>query len=114
MRCGILANSSMCSALLAHLPAYLPSKTPASSPNTCVVWISCILPFPPSLTRNTPQGSPEAPRCGFSRKVVEALQSAGEPFGSFDILTDEAVRQGLKEYSSWPTYPQVRRAACSL
>ncbi|PSC68630.1 monothiol glutaredoxin-S17 [Micractinium conductrix] len=53
------------------------------------------------------KGTPEAPQCGFSRKVVDALQAAGEDFGSFNILTDEAVRQGLKEYSSWPTYPQV-------
>ena len=48
------------------------------------------------------------PQCGFSRKVVEALQNAGaSDFGHFDILTDEAIRQGLKEYSQWPTYPQV-------
>lgn len=53
------------------------------------------------------QGTPEAPRCGFSRKVVDALQSAGEKFGTFDILTDEAVRQGIKEVSDWPTFPQV-------
>ncbi|KAL4437245.1 hypothetical protein ABPG75_004384 [Micractinium tetrahymenae] len=53
------------------------------------------------------KGNPEAPRCGFSRKVAEALRSAGEEFGSFDILSDEAVRQGLKEFSNWPTYPQV-------
>ncbi|KAG2425038.1 hypothetical protein HYH02_015089 [Chlamydomonas schloesseri] len=53
------------------------------------------------------KGSPEAPRCGFSRKVVEALQAEGVEFGSFDILSDEAVRQGLKEYSNWPTYPQL-------
>ena len=55
------------------------------------------------------QGNPEAPRCGFSRKVVEALQGAVGTggFGTFDILGDEEVRQGLKEYSSWPTYPQV-------
>lgn len=53
------------------------------------------------------KGSPDAPRCGFSRKVVEALQAAGKPFGHFDILGDEDVRQGLKEYSSWPTYPQL-------
>lgn len=64
-----------------------------------------------------PQGNPEAPRCGFSRKVVEALQAAGEEFGSFDILGDEAVRQGLKEFSNWPTYPQagaVRERQCSV
>ncbi|GBF98819.1 monothiol glutaredoxin [Raphidocelis subcapitata] len=53
------------------------------------------------------KGSPEAPRCGFSRKVVEALRSEGLEFGTFDILSDEAVRQGLKEYSHWPTYPQL-------
>jgi glutaredoxin-related protein len=53
------------------------------------------------------QGTPEAPRCGFSRKVTEALASDGVSFGSFDILSDECVRQGLKQYSQWPTYPQV-------
>lgn len=53
------------------------------------------------------QGNPEAPRCGFSQKVVSALQSIKVPFNSFDILTDEEVRQGLKEYSQWPTYPQL-------
>jgi len=57
------------------------------------------------------KGSPEAPRCGFSRKVVEALSSDGIAFGSFDILSDDFVRQGLKAYSQWPTYPQVRPVA---
>ncbi|KXZ47964.1 hypothetical protein GPECTOR_31g326 [Gonium pectorale] len=53
------------------------------------------------------KGSPQEPRCGFSRRVVEALQSEGIEFGSFDILQDEAIRQGLKEYGNWPTYPQL-------
>jgi Grx4 family monothiol glutaredoxin len=53
------------------------------------------------------QGTPEEPRCGFSRKVVEALQRNGAPFSTFDILTDEDVRQDLKEYSEWPTFPQL-------
>ncbi|GAX84470.1 hypothetical protein CEUSTIGMA_g11890.t1 [Chlamydomonas eustigma] len=53
------------------------------------------------------KGSPEAPKCGFSRKVVDALRGVEAKFGSFDILSDEAVRTGLKEYSSWPTYPQL-------
>lgn len=52
-------------------------------------------------------GTPDQPRCGFSSKVVQALRGIGRNFGSFDILTDEQVRQGLKEYSSWPTYPQL-------
>ena len=53
------------------------------------------------------KGHPEEPKCGFSRKVVEALNDAGVKFGSFNILADEDVRQGLKEYSNWPTYPQL-------
>lgn len=53
------------------------------------------------------KGNPSAPRCGFSRQAVELLQEESIPFGSFDILTDEDVRQGLKKYSDWPTYPQL-------
>ena len=49
--------------------------------------------LPPTLHL---QGSPDAPRCGFSRKVVEAIQQCGAQFGSFDILSDDGVRQGLK------------------
>ncbi|KAH7287720.1 hypothetical protein KP509_32G070700 [Ceratopteris richardii] len=53
------------------------------------------------------KGSPDAPRCGFSRKVVEILKDLGVEIGSFDILADENVRQGLKTFSNWPTYPQL-------
>ena len=53
------------------------------------------------------KGSPTAPRCGFSRQAVELLQEEQIPFGSFDILSDDAVRQGLKKHSDWPTYPQL-------
>ena len=53
------------------------------------------------------KGTAEEPRCGFSRKAVAMLQEAGVAFGTFDILSDEEVRQGLKEFSNWPTYPQL-------
>uniref|UniRef100_A0A9J2PSC1 Glutaredoxin domain-containing protein n=1 Tax=Ascaris lumbricoides TaxID=6252 RepID=A0A9J2PSC1_ASCLU len=53
------------------------------------------------------KGTPEQPRCGFSRQAVELLRSIHADFSSFDILNDEEVRQGLKEYSNWPTYPQI-------
>lgn len=53
------------------------------------------------------KGAPDAPRCGFSSKVVNALREEGVSFGSFDILTDEEVRQGLKVFSNWPTFPQL-------
>jgi Grx4 family monothiol glutaredoxin len=53
------------------------------------------------------KGTPTSPRCGFSRQAVEILTSHNLQFGYFDILNDEDVRQGLKEYSDWPTYPQL-------
>jgi len=53
------------------------------------------------------KGTPEEPRCGFSRKSVEILREEGLEFGSFNILTDEEVRQGLKTYSNWSSYPQL-------
>ena len=61
----------------------------------------------PALHTSPLQGSPSAPRCGFSRRVAAMLEATGKPFGNFDILEDEAVRQGLKEFSNWPTFPQL-------
>lgn len=54
------------------------------------------------------KGSPDTPKCGFSRQTVALLDEAGiKDYGTFDILADEEVRQGLKTYSNWPTYPQL-------
>eukprot|EP01036_Dinobryon_divergens_P032705 gene32705-42352_t len=53
------------------------------------------------------KGSPDTPKCGFSRSIVELLRKGGVTFSSFDILTDEEVRAGLKTFSDWPTYPQL-------
>ncbi|XP_053440288.1 glutaredoxin-3 isoform X2 [Nycticebus coucang] len=52
------------------------------------------------------KGTPQEPRCGFSKQMVEILHKHNIQFSSFDILSDEEVRQGLKAYSNWPTYPQ--------
>ncbi|EIM90737.1 glutaredoxin [Stereum hirsutum FP-91666 SS1] len=53
------------------------------------------------------KGNPEVPRCGFSRKVVGILRDQGVQYSSFDILSDESVRSGLKELNNWPTFPQL-------
>eukprot|EP01089_Gocevia_fonbrunei_P012212 TRINITY_DN2821_c0_g1_i2.p1 TRINITY_DN2821_c0_g1~~TRINITY_DN2821_c0_g1_i2.p1 ORF type:complete len:336 (-),score=84.25 TRINITY_DN2821_c0_g1_i2:5-1012(-) len=53
------------------------------------------------------KGSAAAPQCGFSSKMVNLLNSAGIQFGSFDIFSDNQIREGLKKYSNWPTYPQL-------
>lgn len=53
------------------------------------------------------KGDPETPKCGFSRTMMEIFKETKVEFETFDILTDEEVRQGLKKFSNWPTYPQV-------
>ncbi|KAH9847821.1 glutaredoxin [Lenzites betulinus] len=53
------------------------------------------------------KGNPDQPRCGFSRRIVDLLRTQGVEFGSFDILSDESVRQGLKVLNNWPTFPQL-------
>lgn len=52
------------------------------------------------------KGDKFMPQCGFSARAVEILEELGGKFTTFDILEDEEVRQGLKEFSAWPTYPQ--------
>jgi len=53
------------------------------------------------------KGNPDEPKCGFSRAIVGLLNETGVAYDTFDILTDEEVRQGLKDYSNWQTYPQL-------
>ncbi|MDY6802708.1 MAG: Grx4 family monothiol glutaredoxin [Cyanobacteriota bacterium] len=53
------------------------------------------------------KGSKLMPMCGFSNNVVQILNSLGAPYETVDVLEDNEIRQGIKEYSSWPTIPQV-------
>ena len=53
------------------------------------------------------KGSPDTPRCGFSRRIVGLLKNEHVAFSHFDILQDESVRQGLKVLNDWPTFPQL-------
>jgi len=53
------------------------------------------------------KGTPESPQCGFSYKVTDILKSWKVPFQSFDVLSDESIRQGIKDYANWPTIPQL-------
>lgn len=53
------------------------------------------------------KGHPDEPKCGFSKQFVAIMKEMNAEYGTFDILTDDEVRQGLKTYSNWPTYPQL-------
>lgn len=53
------------------------------------------------------KGNKLMPQCGFSNNVVQILNTLGVPYETVDVLEDYEIRQGIKEYSSWPTIPQV-------
>tara|TARA_Y100001970_G_C14259583_1_gene878752 strand:- start:15145 stop:15456 length:312 start_codon:yes stop_codon:yes gene_type:complete len=53
------------------------------------------------------KGSRDMPMCGFSAKVIEILNNLNVPYQTYDVLSDEDLRSGIKEFSSWPTIPQL-------
>jgi monothiol glutaredoxin len=53
------------------------------------------------------KGTPDFPQCGFSAKTVGVLRAAGAKFAYINIFEDPEIREGLKSYSNWPTFPQL-------
>ena len=53
------------------------------------------------------KGTEEAPQCGFSAAVVDIFKVLGFPFQTRDVLQNDGLREGIKQYSNWPTVPQV-------
>ena len=53
------------------------------------------------------KGTKLMPQCGFSNNVIQILNALGMSFETFDVLSDMEIRQGIKDYSEWPTIPQV-------
>lgn len=53
------------------------------------------------------KGTPEAPRCGFSAQALKCLEKAGAKPLAVDILSDPGLRQGIKDFTKWPTVPQI-------
>ena len=53
------------------------------------------------------KGTPMFPQCGFSARVVQILSHVGVPFASANVLEDQELREGIKEFSQWPTIPQL-------
>lgn len=97
-----------------------PSTTEANNPSRSTSTTTSITTQPPitatmdleALTQRSPvmlfmKGLPSQPRCGFSRQMCNLLDKYDITYDAYDILTNEEVRQGLKEFSDWPTYPQL-------
>ena len=53
------------------------------------------------------KGTPDFPQCGFSGQAVAALNAIGKPYSYVNVFEDPEVREGLKTYSNWPTFPQL-------
>jgi monothiol glutaredoxin len=53
------------------------------------------------------KGTADMPMCGFSGRTVQILQHLGVPFKDVNVLADDALRQGIKDYTNWPTIPQL-------
>lgn len=53
------------------------------------------------------KGSPESPMCGFSAQTIQVLRAVGAPIFGVDVLSDPTIRQGIKDFTSWPTIPQI-------
>jgi monothiol glutaredoxin len=53
------------------------------------------------------KGTKQFPQCGFSARAVEALKRSGAEFETINVLSDPEIREGIKEFSNWPTIPQV-------
>lgn len=53
------------------------------------------------------KGTPDFPQCGFSGQTVAALKALGKPFAFVNIFEDPEIREGLKAFSNWPTFPQL-------
>src|SRR5687768_14696100 len=53
------------------------------------------------------KGTPDFPQCGFSHRAVQIVRALGVPFESVDVLADPEIREGIKQFSNWPTIPQL-------
>lgn len=53
------------------------------------------------------KGQPEAPQCGFSARAIAILSELGAEYASVNVLEDQEIREGIKEYGQWPTIPQL-------
>lgn len=79
--------------------------TDAATANPVHDWISKSVAENPVIVFM--KGEPEQPRCGFSAVVVQILDHLGVDFVGVDVLQSEALREGIKAYSDWPTIPQL-------
>ena len=90
---------------VANLASTAPNPVPETSQEELNARLASLVKAAPVMLFM--KGTPSAPQCGFSRQLVGILRERGVRYGFFNILADEDVRQGLKAFADWPTYPQL-------
>ncbi|XP_057800551.1 monothiol glutaredoxin-S7, chloroplastic isoform X2 [Salvia miltiorrhiza] len=116
----ICINSThLCSAAAISFPLKLSSRATNLTSNSSSSPFRCFSALSPELKSTLDKvvssdkvvlfmkGTKDFPQCGFSHTVVQILKTLNVPFETINILENEILRQGLKEYSSWPTFPQL-------
>lgn len=83
----------------------VPALTPEQSKEAIIARLTELVKAAPVMLFM--KGTPSSPQCGFSRQLVGILRERSIKYGFFNILADEDVRQGLKEFADWPTFPQL-------
>ena len=86
-------------------PAVAPTPPPAAPPRDVQSFLDEVVKTNPVVLFM--KGTPSSPMCGFSANAAGILQSYGGSFFHVDVIADPEVRQGIKDYSNWPTLPQI-------
>lgn len=116
----VMATTSSVNAFTNPLPSFVTSAAATTSSNTQIFMADEFVPETPETTKARIQtlvdenpvllfmkGSKIFPQCGFSNTAVQILDSYQIDFHTVDVLADEAIRQGVKDFSAWPTIPQL-------
>jgi Grx4 family monothiol glutaredoxin len=103
---GTLNTPSSSATGAKNLSTHAPTpQDPATAPEALHKRLSSLVKAAPVMLFM--KGTPSAPQCGFSRQLVALLRENSVKYGFFNILADDEVRQGLKEFADWPTFPQL-------
>ncbi|GAP84964.1 putative monothiol glutaredoxin-4 [Rosellinia necatrix] len=103
---GVLSSSSAAAKAAPEKPAEVETEVdPAKAKEELFKRLGSLVKAAPVMLFI--KGTPGEPQCGFSRQLVGILRERSVKYGFFNILADDEVRQGLKEFADWPTYPQL-------
>lgn len=109
LRLSVSPLSRLLSTAESH-PDFAPRAKAAPAPDAVFERVRALVASKPVVLFM--KGSPSAPQCGFSAQVVRVLTTHGVGIHGEDVLRDASLRSSMKDFSKWPTFPQVRAGRC--